>query len=182
MSETRTDILDLAEKLIRQRGYNAFSYKDISVPLQIKNAAVHYHFPTKADLGIAIIERTRRNFARDSKKWDQLAPLDQIKAFIGIYEANQAQRLRCFMGALGHSYETLPSAMQEVLAKASVEIRSWLEGALAKGKQAGDFTFKETPIEKADLIITSMLSSLILLPITKDDVLANVRNSILMSL
>ena len=182
MSETRTDILNLAEKLIRQRGYNAFSYKDISVPLQIKNAAVHYHFPTKADLGVAIIERTREKFARDSQKWNQLPPLDRVKAFIGIYEANQAQKLRCFMGALGHSYETLPPSMQKLLAKASTEIRIWLVSALEEGKQIGVFSFRETPIEKADLIITSMLSSLILLPIAKDDVLANVRNSILMSL
>lgn len=182
MSETRTDILNLAEKLIRQRGYNAFSYKDISVPLQIKNAAVHYHFPTKADLGVAIIERTRKNFARDSQKWDQLPPLDRVKAFISIYEANQTQQLRCFMGALGHSYETLPPPMQQVFTKASAEIRAWLVGALEEGKQVGVFSFRERSIEKADLIITSMLSSLILLPITKDDILANVRNSILQSL
>jgi len=56
-TDTRTQILDIAEQLARQRGFSGFSYRDISQPLGIRNAAVHYHFPTKADLGIALLER-----------------------------------------------------------------------------------------------------------------------------
>ena len=45
--DTREQIVDTALQLLMQRGVNGFSYRDISEPLGIKNAAVHYHFPSK---------------------------------------------------------------------------------------------------------------------------------------
>ena len=71
--DTRTSILNLAEKLIRTRGYHAFSYQDISKPLKIKNAAVHYHFPAKADLGLAVIQRTIESFKKKVILWGTVA-------------------------------------------------------------------------------------------------------------
>ncbi|HEU4554463.1 MAG TPA: TetR/AcrR family transcriptional regulator, partial [Chitinophaga sp.] len=69
---TREKIIELADHLIRTKGFNAFSYADISAPLAIKNAAVHYHFPTKADLGISVIERELQGMALQQRKWDKL--------------------------------------------------------------------------------------------------------------
>ena len=43
----RERILDIAEHLIMSRGFNRFSYKDISTEMKVKNAAIHYHFPIK---------------------------------------------------------------------------------------------------------------------------------------
>ncbi len=60
--ETRKDILNAAEQFLQLRGYNGFSYHHISAELGVRNAAVHYHFPTKADLGAAVIRRFRENF------------------------------------------------------------------------------------------------------------------------
>ena len=50
VSDTREKIVDKAFQLMLQRGINGFSYRDISEPLGIKNAAIHYHFPNKVDL------------------------------------------------------------------------------------------------------------------------------------
>ena len=55
---TKRRILDLAENLLQRLGYNGFSYQHLSKELGIKNAAIHYHFPTKEELGVEIIERT----------------------------------------------------------------------------------------------------------------------------
>ena len=56
-SETAEQILDLAETLIQTRGYSAFSYQDIADALGIRKASIHYHFPSKTELGIAVIDR-----------------------------------------------------------------------------------------------------------------------------
>src|SRR6267154_6700053 len=56
-SETAEQILDLAETLIQTRGYSAFSYQDIADSLGIRKASIHYHFPSKTDLGIAVVDR-----------------------------------------------------------------------------------------------------------------------------
>ena len=59
---TRDQILDLAENLLLDKGFNGFSYKHIAEQLGVKNAAIHYYFPAKSDLGTALVERYRRHF------------------------------------------------------------------------------------------------------------------------
>jgi len=51
LSDTAERILDIAQDLIQRRGFNAFSYHDIAAPMGIRKASIHYHFPSKADLG-----------------------------------------------------------------------------------------------------------------------------------
>ncbi len=178
MSNTRTKIMNLAEKLIRTKGYHAFSYKDISAPLQIKNAAVHYHFPAKADLGEAIISRTIRTFELQTEEWKPLSPEKKLEAFINIYRESKEQNMVCFMGALGPSYDSLPDNMKAELTIASNQIRLWLREVLQEGKDKGLFDFSETIEEKADTIVTALLSSLILSIVSQEDVLQTVSKAI----
>src|ERR1700753_306193 len=56
-SDTAGQIPDLAETLIQTRGYSAFSYQDIADALGIRKASIHYHFASKTDLGIAVVDR-----------------------------------------------------------------------------------------------------------------------------
>ena len=54
---TAGQILDVAERLAQTRGFNGFSYADISAELGITKATLHYHFRTKAELGRTLIAR-----------------------------------------------------------------------------------------------------------------------------
>lgn len=177
---TREEILDLAEKLIRTVGYNAFSYKDISTPLNIKNAAIHYHFPSKKELGLAVIQRNIENFNAFKNIQDNLSdPKNAVEGFIQFYSSYRNANLICFVGALGPGLESLPVEMQLLLEKAASEIRAWLVKTLQSGLEQNIFSFPETAVEKADSIITSLLASLIVSKIFKEDVFTNVKNSIL---
>src|ERR1041384_2875350 len=60
--DTREEILNCAEELWQRRGYNVFSYPHIAVQRGIRNAAIHYHFPSKENLGVALIQRYRQRF------------------------------------------------------------------------------------------------------------------------
>jgi len=55
-------ILDIAERLVQTRGFNAFSYADIAAALNITKASLHYHFATKAKLGERLVERYQESF------------------------------------------------------------------------------------------------------------------------
>ena len=57
MSDTATKILDIGQELIQTRGYTAMSFQDIAVQVGIKKPSVIHHFPSKSDLGVAIIQR-----------------------------------------------------------------------------------------------------------------------------
>ncbi len=56
-SRTASRILDAAERLVQDRGFNGFSYADVAAELQITKPALHYHFASKAALGEALIAR-----------------------------------------------------------------------------------------------------------------------------
>ena len=93
MSVTREKILELGENLIRTKGYNAFSYQDISTELGIKNAAVHYYFPSKENLGTSIVKTNIQRFEEmidnmHSRGFDEWQQLD---TFIKIYINNYCQ-------------------------------------------------------------------------------------------
>ncbi|MEM6843792.1 MAG: TetR/AcrR family transcriptional regulator [Bacteroidota bacterium] len=175
MSDTKSKIINVAEELIRTRGYNGFSYRDIATVLSIKNAAIHYHFPSKADLGVAVVQRTRENFSQFVSQSDRnMDASAKLKKFIDIYSESQQKNLVCFMGALGPTFSSLPKEMQQELSSASQEIRSWMTSILAEGKQRNQFTFQGAIVDQADSIISSLLASLILNKVTSEDILGNV--------
>src|SRR5580693_9115249 len=61
-SPTSARVLDVAERLIQTRGYNGFSYADIAAELGVTKATLHFHYRTKEQLGIQIINRYRERF------------------------------------------------------------------------------------------------------------------------
>ena len=56
-ANTRSSILDVGERLVQVRGFNGFSYADVAAELSVTKASLHYHFPSKAELGEALIAR-----------------------------------------------------------------------------------------------------------------------------
>src|SRR5665811_420547 len=63
-ANTRSRILDTSERLVQVRGFNGFSYADVAAELSLTKASLHYHFPSKAELGEALITRYAERFAQ----------------------------------------------------------------------------------------------------------------------
>ncbi len=56
-TDTKTKILDAAEGLFGDRGFDATSLRDITAEAQVNLAAVNYHFQSKESLIDSVIER-----------------------------------------------------------------------------------------------------------------------------
>ena len=160
MIDTKTDtkklILDIAEDLLLDRGYNGFSYKYIATSLNIKNASIHYHFPAKTDLGVAIIQRATKRFERwagyiDGKDLPYSKKLDEFFLLFKRF-VKQNQQI-CLGGALETDFKTLPEEMQEETRLFISGTLSWLENFLAQGRKKGDFNFPGTAKDQALLMI-----------------------------
>lgn len=61
MSSRKEEILDIAQHLAQTKGFNGFSYNDISNEIGIKTSSIHYYFKSKDELAIALIERYHHN-------------------------------------------------------------------------------------------------------------------------
>src|ERR1700761_9029702 len=77
---TAARILDVAGELVQERGFNGFSYADVAAQVGISKAALHYHFPGKADLGLALITRYASRFSESLAGIDRAgaAPKDRL--------------------------------------------------------------------------------------------------------
>ncbi|HZE99428.1 MAG TPA: TetR/AcrR family transcriptional regulator, partial [Planctomycetota bacterium] len=80
-------ILNVAERLVQTRGYNGFSYSDISSELRIRNASVHYHFPSKTDLGKRLVARYRETFlaALEGLERESGDARQRLRAYVAIW-------------------------------------------------------------------------------------------------
>lgn len=162
MSVTREKILELGENLIRTRGYNAFSYQDISTELGIKNAAVHYYFPSKENLGTSVVKTNIQRFDEmvdnmHSRKFDEW---QQIETFIKIYVKSHREQKKCLVGSLSPDYSTLNETTKTELKRMIEIILKWLTELLEKGKTKNVFAFNDDPASKALSIFSSLVASL----------------------
>ena len=162
MSITREKIIELGENLIRTKGYNAFSYQDISSELGIKNAAMHYYFPSKANLGTSIVKNNRQRFEEMTEnmsimKFDELK---QLESFLKIYVKNNREQKICVVGSLGPDFNTLPEASQIELKNMTNRIIQWLSNILESGREKGLFIFKGDANNRALMVLSNMVASL----------------------
>lgn len=114
METKEAKILEVAEHMVRSGGYNAFSFRDIAEAVGIKSASVHYHFPTKADLGVAVAAYYTDKFLKHVGAPEDLhtAGKDPVKTYIATFkEALQKDKRMCLCGLLGAETKGLPDAV-----------------------------------------------------------------------
>lgn len=159
-TDTRKKILDLAEVLMLSRGFNAFSYQHISGELGVRNAAIHYHFPKKTDLGVALIERYRRRFARYVEAQAGQPPVVQLARYFELTDNYYDKQQICPSGILSAELHTLPPEMQQCTARFVEEMRAWAVDIVRRGQQEGVMQYAGTPHGMGTIVFAAMQGSL----------------------
>lgn len=179
MADTRDSIIQLADELIRDKGYNAFSFKDISNTIGIKTASIHYHFPAKSDLGVAVIREHRQRSERLKNELAGKTPEEKLKRFLGIYATINSENRICLVGSLGSDFNTIDPQIQVELKQFAAEVLELLTGILEEGKKKKVFVFETPARTKALLIITSITAAIPLSRLTGRADFDAVRKSII---
>jgi len=157
-------ILDVAERLVQTRGFNGFSYADIAEALDVTKASLHYHFPSKADLGRRLIERYEQAFLAVLKGIDATgaAPREKLTRYVRIYADVLRDNRMCLCGMLASDYATLPKAMKEDVKHFFDENEQWLVAVLEQGRKSGALEFKGSPLDLARVIVGSLEGAMML--------------------
>lgn len=164
-SQTAEDILDIAEALIQTRGYNAFSYQDIADPLGIRKASIHYHFPAKADLGLAVVDRYADRFsaALSAIAVDDSQPsMAMLERYLEPYRgfAGTPDKV-CLCGGLAGEMPALPSPMRARVARFFAEHQAWLADILDRGQRRGEFALPDTAARTGRLAFSALQGALL---------------------
>jgi TetR/AcrR family transcriptional repressor of nem operon len=123
----RNEILKAAEARIRRDGFHGFSFRDLAADVGIKSASVHYHFPTKAELGVSLMKNYHeRMLAAFGDAGDERALADKLGAVGDAYRRKLSKAGMCLCGILAAEHASLPEAVSDALKDYFVACRDWL--------------------------------------------------------
>lgn len=166
---TRENIVQLGDRFIRDKGFNAFSFYDISKELKIKNASIHYHFHTKTDLGISIVKDHQEKLHTLIQSTATKSPVIKLNTFLSIYSTIKSEGRVCLVGSLATDLKTVDPKIAKELKTFANEILEWVTSILEEGKQKKVFSFQGSARTKALMVITNMLAAVQLSRLTKEE-------------
>jgi TetR/AcrR family transcriptional repressor of nem operon len=157
-ANTRSRILDVAERLVQVRGFNGFSYADVAAELGVTKASLHYHFPSKAELGEALIARYAERFAHALAAIDaNLTPAPaKLDAYANLYAEVLRQERMCLCGMLAAEYQTLPGPVRNAVVAFLDDNEAWLALVLEHGREDGSLRFSNTAADTARSIVSGL--------------------------
>lgn len=150
---TRDFLLDVGEKLARSRGFDAFSYADLSDQVGIRKASIHHHFPTKADLALALISRYREQFSGVLATISDEARTGSARllGFLDAYRAAlQGGRAVCLCVAFSAGRESLSESVRSELDAFHEEGLKWLRETFETGQADGSIQHVGEPSMEAN--------------------------------
>ena len=177
LRDTRNQIIDKAADLLMKHGYNGFSYRDISTHLGVKNAAVHYHFPSKSDLGLALVSEYRQILRDQTSEFMAYggAALPQIE---GLFRFTEQQfcngRCICPFGAFAVDFSDLPEPVRDATEKFMSDSVNWLTRVLETGREQDEFRFAGDARAKALSILAGLSGARQMARIHGQDVLSQI--------
>lgn len=161
---TAERILEEARGLIARRGYNGFSYADISDAIGIRKASIHHHFASKADLAIAVVEQSRAatlaHMAATQGAPDARA---QLRGYIGYWRMCIADDSApfCIAAMLAAELPGLPPELAAAVRRHFDDLTAWLTDTLALGVAQGTVTLAGTPQDEAEAFLSAVYGAML---------------------
>ncbi len=161
---TAERILAAAEALAQTRGLNGFSYADVARAVDLTTATLHYHFPAKGDLALALVERYARAFEARLAAIQERDPgaFARLEAYAGLYAEVLRRGRMCLCGVLAAEYLTLPGPVRGAVRDFFDRNEAWLVEVLEAGRRGGELAFEGDPRTLARALVATLEGGLLL--------------------
>jgi len=186
--DTAQRLIEVAMELIQTRGFSAISYQDLADRLGIRKASIHYHFPSKTDLGVAALRAYVGGFASALAQIDANPRLTFARRFDQYCEPFRALAATpdkvCMCGALASELFALPEEMRPLIRSFFATHEAWLTALIRQGTKSGEFQRMAAPEKVAHTIFAALQGSLMVRrtagePAKTDAVIATLRAMLL---
>ncbi|WP_261300617.1 TetR/AcrR family transcriptional regulator [Paenibacillus andongensis] len=151
-------ILDTAQIIVQEVGFNGFSYAHIAEIVGIRTASIHYHFPNKEDLGEALIARYHKQSLTAIAQIDVEAQnnLEKLRKFILIFDGPVQDYCTCLSVMLSTELPTLSEKVRVRLSQFLTANLTWLERVLNQGRREGHIKFEGAADVQAHKFLASL--------------------------
>lgn len=127
---TRDQIVEAADRLFYQQGYEHTSFADIAQAVRISRGNFYYHFKSKDEILDAVIDVRLAETRAMLDRWELegQTPAERIRSFIHILLTNRAdiRRYGCPVGTLSTELAKLNHAAQDEANELFTLFRAWL--------------------------------------------------------
>lgn len=140
-SDTRRQIVDAADQLFYEHGFEATSFADIAQAVGLSRGNFYYHFKTKDQILDAVIAARIDATRGMLEAWETATPsaVDRIRGFIEILIINQTKIMAygCPVGTLCNELAKLNHVAKDAAAGLFTLFRAWLARQFAAlGREA----------------------------------------------
>ena len=141
-TDTRQHIIEAADRLFYEHGFEATSFADISEAVQISRGNFYYHFKSKDEILDAVIalRLARTRSMLDMWEAEEREPIARIRSFIQILIMNRAKIMLygCPVGTLCNELAKLDHAAQPQANKLFTLFHDWLKQQFTALGRAAD--------------------------------------------
>lgn len=167
--DTREKIVTLARHYFQSVGFQSFSFQNIADDLGIKKASIHYHYPSKEELGLEVLEVYYKDFKEYTKNIIERPPRVRLFALFKLYEAYTGENGKiCPFGVVGTEYHVLSQAIRDKTLVLHNQHRDFLIQTLQDGTKDGSFILTLGVKDTADLFMSAIQGSMQISRIRKD--------------
>lgn len=135
--DMREAVMAAARATVQAHGYNALSFRELAKEVGIKSASVHYHFPTKGDLGAALARR----YTEDGAAYlaELLATSNDatwcMDRYVEIFRSALANDNRmCLCGIMSAELDDLPPEVRTEVDKFAETNVGWIAKVLSRAR------------------------------------------------
>ncbi len=131
----RAQILDHAITLMMLRGYNGFSYRDLSALVGVKTSSIHYYFPSKDDLVLEAVSVYSHQAMQMLQSLDELSSgKGKLHAYTRLFGRTLGDGDQiCLCGMLAADIGSLPDPVRLAIQAFFKANEAWLEEVLKQG-------------------------------------------------
>jgi TetR/AcrR family transcriptional regulator, transcriptional repressor for nem operon len=168
--ETRTKILNSAQRLIQTRSFEGFSFQDIADEVGIRKASLYHHFDSKDAVAIGVLKRGADWVTAQLDATKELAPPERLERYFDLFHDlhGKAERM-CPGGSFASVLGAVSPAVQRALHAFTKMHLDWLEGVVREGAALGAFEIGEqAPRDVALQIFSSVQGALLTGRLTAD--------------
>ncbi|QRF63376.1 TetR/AcrR family transcriptional regulator [Variovorax paradoxus] len=160
LSPKAAEIAACAQALLATKGYNGFSYADISEAVHISKASIHHHFPSKSELVQTVLRRYRKQgrvgLAALTKQVPD--PLARIHAYTGYWETciRDGSAPFCICAMLGSELPAIPQEVADEVRGHFFDLTGWLADVLKEGAARGIFKLRSDAESEAMALMATV--------------------------
>ena len=168
--ETRTKILNSAQRLIQTRSFEGFSFQDIADEVGIRKASLYHHFDSKDAVAIGVLKRGADWVTGQLDATKELAPPERLERYFDLFHDlhGKAERM-CPGGSFASVLGAVSPAVQRALHAFTKMHLDWLEGVVREGAELGAFEIGEqAPRDVALQVFSSVQGALLTGRLTAD--------------